>query len=221
MISRCCCYRRQTRAPINLQMTPKHIDKSVVSQYEKPSSPYCAMVFFWWSCRGNSKLITLGSDQVLRNVLEVFPEKELGCSRWVEKERRLFSGKQRNLRQPWSRLVFAYAPHFGSATVSMGKRVTPLSRLPTPTPNLGASGEARSKGDSSDIWFPNAAWRLCKSSIIIMHIQACEHEQVLNNETHKLPRCPSFWSYSRNLPVVRTPICPLKIKPSGRKWINN
>ena len=30
--------------------------------YEKPSSSYCVMWYFWWGCRRNLTLITLGSD---------------------------------------------------------------------------------------------------------------------------------------------------------------
>ena len=32
--------------------------------YEKPSSSYCVMSYFWWGHRGNLKLITLGSERV-------------------------------------------------------------------------------------------------------------------------------------------------------------
>ena len=31
---------------------------------EKPSSSYCAMLYFWWGCRSNLKFITLGSERV-------------------------------------------------------------------------------------------------------------------------------------------------------------
>ena len=34
--------------------------------YEKSSSSYCSMQYFWWGCRGNLKLITLGSERVNR-----------------------------------------------------------------------------------------------------------------------------------------------------------
>ena len=30
----------------------------------KPSSPYCVVLYFWWGCRGNWILITLGSEMV-------------------------------------------------------------------------------------------------------------------------------------------------------------
>ena len=30
--------------------------------YEKPSSPYSVVLYFWWGCRENLELITLGSD---------------------------------------------------------------------------------------------------------------------------------------------------------------
>ena len=32
--------------------------------HEKPSSPYCVMLYFWWGCRRNLKLITLVSERV-------------------------------------------------------------------------------------------------------------------------------------------------------------
>ena len=32
----------------------------------KASSSYCAMLYFWWGCRGNLKLTTLGSEKVKR-----------------------------------------------------------------------------------------------------------------------------------------------------------
>ena len=32
--------------------------------YEKPSSPYCVMYYYWWGCRRNLTLITLGSERV-------------------------------------------------------------------------------------------------------------------------------------------------------------
>ena len=31
---------------------------------EKPSSPYCVTLYFWWGSRGNLKLITLGRKTV-------------------------------------------------------------------------------------------------------------------------------------------------------------
>ena len=34
--------------------------------YEKSSSSYCSMQYFWWGCRGNLKLIALGSERVNR-----------------------------------------------------------------------------------------------------------------------------------------------------------
>ena len=35
----------------------------------KPSSSYCVMLYFWWGCRGNSKMINLGSDRVEKDFL--------------------------------------------------------------------------------------------------------------------------------------------------------
>ena len=32
--------------------------------YEKPSSPYSVTYYYWWGCRGNLTLITLGSERV-------------------------------------------------------------------------------------------------------------------------------------------------------------
>ena len=35
---------------------------------EKPSSSYWLMYYFWWGCRGNLKLITLGSESGSRSI---------------------------------------------------------------------------------------------------------------------------------------------------------
>ena len=40
--------------------------------YEQPSCPHRVMLFFWWGCRRNLKLITLGSETV--NSLKCFLE---------------------------------------------------------------------------------------------------------------------------------------------------
>ena len=41
--------------------------------YEKPSSSYCVLQYLWWSCRGNLKLITLGSERVKMRPLSTLP----------------------------------------------------------------------------------------------------------------------------------------------------
>ena len=35
--------------------------------YEKPSSLYYLMWYFWWGCKGSLKLVTLGSESVKKN----------------------------------------------------------------------------------------------------------------------------------------------------------
>ena len=44
--------------------------------YEKRSSPYCVMSYFWWGCRRNLKLITLGSERV-RNLNDCSDKSQL------------------------------------------------------------------------------------------------------------------------------------------------
>ena len=51
--------------------------------YEKPSSPYCAMLYLWWGCRRNLKLVTLGSERVnvghtVKTARAVWP-RQLNC----------------------------------------------------------------------------------------------------------------------------------------------
>ena len=44
--------------------------------YEKSSSPYCVMLYFWRGCRGNSKLITLRSERVHQNLTTSFGDQD-------------------------------------------------------------------------------------------------------------------------------------------------
>ena len=46
--------------------------------YEKPSSSYCVMLYFWWGCRRTLTLITLGSERVK---LDLLPNQVMTC-RW-------------------------------------------------------------------------------------------------------------------------------------------
>ena len=36
----------------------------IKGRYEKPSSSYCVMWYFWWGCRRNRALVTLGNERV-------------------------------------------------------------------------------------------------------------------------------------------------------------
>ena len=56
----------------------KRMSEAVRVSYEKPSSPYWVMLYIWWGCRRDWKLITLGSERV--NGLENVPF-ELGSER--------------------------------------------------------------------------------------------------------------------------------------------
>ena len=43
----------------------------ITASDEKPSSPYYVVLYFWWGCRGNLNLITLGSERVNSTVLDI------------------------------------------------------------------------------------------------------------------------------------------------------
>ena len=40
-----------------------HLSSEHIKAYEKPSSPYCLMWYFWSGCRRNFRFITLGSER--------------------------------------------------------------------------------------------------------------------------------------------------------------
>ena len=54
--------------------------------HEMPSSSYCVMSYFWWGCRRNLKLITLGSERVkLCSLSEPQSELYKSTQHWIGK----------------------------------------------------------------------------------------------------------------------------------------
>ena len=53
------------RLTLSLPSSKSSFSQSLIwVSYEKPCSPYCVMYYFWWGCRRNLTLITLGSERV-------------------------------------------------------------------------------------------------------------------------------------------------------------
>ena len=55
--------------------------------YEKPTSSYCVMYFFWWGCRGNLRLIALGGGRVEMGNQSTRLLRKVNCARRIRQKR--------------------------------------------------------------------------------------------------------------------------------------